>query len=190
MKWNLKHNSLFAILLRSPWWYSFGIAVVLSLIAAAMLPRDLKIAGALGSFPFVVIGFMALRRQLKAPSTAQVERTLQTLQTLDWTRLAPRLEQALQQQGYAVTRCTHGHADFELQKDGTKALLLARRFKSAQTGTEPLVALRHAADEAEAGQAIVVSIGALSDKAQRFANTNRVQVWTAKDLAVLKVLPS
>jgi restriction system protein len=188
MKWNLKQNSLFAILLRAPWWYSFGIAAALSLIASALLPSNLKLGGALGSFPFVVIGVMAWRRQAKEPSAADVTRTVEQLNTLDWTRLSPLLEQALALQGYTVSRCLHNQADFELTKDGSKALLLARRFKSAQTGTEPLVALRRAADEAEAGQAIVVSIGALSEKAQRFANTNRIQVWGAKDLAALKML--
>jgi len=35
----LPRNSLFAMLLRSPWWISFAVAGVLSLVAMALLPE-------------------------------------------------------------------------------------------------------------------------------------------------------
>lgn len=189
MKWNLKENSLFAILLRSPWWYSFAIAIALSLIASALLPSNLKLGGALGSFPFVVLGFIALRRQLRLPKAAAVEATLQHLQTLDWSRLAPQLRHALTQQGYHVEASENPAADFALVQGGRVSLLLARRFKSAQTGVEPLQALREAADQAGAQQIVMIALGGLSQKAQRYAQQHKLQIWDAKDLAAFGLGP-
>ncbi len=188
MKWKPRKNSLFAILLRSPWWYSFALALLVSLVAIALFPVNLRAAGVLGSFPFVVIGVLAMRRQWKQPSAAMVERTSQGLQALDWARLSPLLQQALGRQGYVVEASPRAEADFELYKDGRKGLLLARRFKSTQTGIEPLSALRQAADEVGLDDVIFVALGELSDKAQHFATNNRVIVWRAPELTALKLI--
>jgi restriction system protein len=47
MKFQMAKNSLFAILLRSPWWASAGLGVVLGLLGAALLPEAYRVAGAL-----------------------------------------------------------------------------------------------------------------------------------------------
>ena len=189
MKFNFKENSLFAILLRSPWWYSFAIAMVLSLIASAMLPSNLKIAGAFGSFPFVIIGVMAFRRQARLPKAATVQLTLEHLQRVDWARLAPQLQNALTQHGYRVEPSPHPGADFMLHKDGHSTLLLARRFKSAQTGVEPLQALQDAAQQAGISKTAVLTVGGLSQKAAQFATRQGTQIWQAKDVAAMGLRP-
>ena len=56
-------NSLFAVLLRSPWWVSAVIGLVLALLALALLPEQLRAVGAVSGLPFAVIGVMAARRQ-------------------------------------------------------------------------------------------------------------------------------
>ena len=56
MKFKMAEKSLFAILLRSPWWISFGIALGFGLAAKALLPAEYVVFGALGGFPFVVVG--------------------------------------------------------------------------------------------------------------------------------------
>ena len=40
MKFKMSPNSLFAVLLRSPWWVSFALMGLFSLAAVALLPRD------------------------------------------------------------------------------------------------------------------------------------------------------
>lgn len=188
MNWTLPKNSLFAMLLRSPWWKSVGIALILSLIALAVLPERLKLAGALASFPFVVIGLIAAWRQLKQPSEATVARTAAGLRELDWPGFAQSLEGALTRDGYVVERSARSGVDFELFKAGRRGLLVARRWKSAHTGVEPLRTLRNAADEADAQDAIYVCLGDLSESAQRFAASNRVQVWGATELSAIKTV--
>ena len=59
MKWKMSDRSLFAILLRSPWWMSFLLVAAISLASSALLPTEYKVVGALCSLPFAVIGAMA-----------------------------------------------------------------------------------------------------------------------------------
>jgi restriction system protein len=40
MKWEMAENSLFAILLRSAWWISAGIAALMIVAALALLPGN------------------------------------------------------------------------------------------------------------------------------------------------------
>ena len=72
MKFQMAKNSLFAILLRSPWWISIVIAVAIGGVMSALLPEGWRVAGAVSGFPFLVIGVMALVKQWNRPSTAQV----------------------------------------------------------------------------------------------------------------------
>jgi len=187
MKWKMNQNSLFATLLRSAWWKSFAIAGVVSLLAVLLLPDRFKIAGVLGSFPFVVIGVIAAWRQSKQPRAAAIEQTADALQQLDWARFAPLLQSALARDGYAVQRSTVDGADFELLKAGRRGLLLARRWKGAHIGAEPLRALRRAADEGDFHDAIYVGLGVPSEAAQRFTQSHGVQLWGARELAAFKV---
>ena len=52
MKFKMAPNSVFAILLRKPWWISFVLASVFVLVAFALLPDDLQVVGSLGAIPF------------------------------------------------------------------------------------------------------------------------------------------
>ncbi len=59
MKFKMAEKSLFATLLRSPWWVSLAIAAVLALLAMSLLPPDYKVVGATSGFPFLVIAVIA-----------------------------------------------------------------------------------------------------------------------------------
>ena len=76
MKFKMAEKSLFAVLLRSPWWISFALAGGFALASKALLPPQYVVFGALGGFPFAVIGVIAAWKQFSAPSTAHVEATL------------------------------------------------------------------------------------------------------------------
>ena len=56
MKFRMHENSLFAILLRSPWWISIAIAGGIAAVVALLVPATLAVAAAL---PFLVIGSIA-----------------------------------------------------------------------------------------------------------------------------------
>ncbi|MDH5541128.1 MAG: restriction endonuclease, partial [Rhizobacter sp.] len=130
MKLKMAKNSLFAILLRSPWWVSAAIGVALAALAAALMPREYRLVGAMSALPFVVIAGLAARSQWRAPSAARIVLTLQATSALTWPAFADLLEQAFRRDRFAVERRGAGAADFALQRDGRQMLVSARRWKS------------------------------------------------------------
>jgi restriction system protein len=184
-------NSLFAVLLRSPWWVSLVIALVIGLVAAALLPADMRIVGALSGFPFIVIAAMAARRQWRLPSAARIEQTRQAAAAMGWPAFSALLEQAFQRDGYAVQRGHTAAVDFELTRQGRRMFVSARRWKSAHTGLEalrPLQAAREAADDAP--HALYIGLGTVSDQARPYAAEHHIAVWQAEELAqALRGLP-
>ena len=176
-------NSLFATLLRSPWWVSLALAGVLALVAAAFLPVAYRVAGALSTFPFVVIAAIAAWRQSRLPSAAQVAATQQALATMAWPDFARRLEQAFQRDGYTVQRGSADAVDFELERKGRTMLVCARRWKSARTGLEVLRHLQTAREAKEAPDALCIGLGELTDNARPFAAEHRIAIWRAEELA-------
>lgn len=183
MKLKMAPNSLFAVLLRKPWWMSFGVGVVLAVTAAALLPKDYRVVGALSTTPFFVIAAMSGWRRRGVPSSAQVERTTQAISSMAWPQFAQLLEQTFLRDGYAVKRSSAGDFDFELERKGRTMLVAARRWKSARTGLEVLRALQQARERLEAPDALLIGLGPLTDTARPFAAEHRIAVWQAAELA-------
>lgn len=184
MKWKMAENSLFAVLLRSPWWVSAAIAAVVAAIAWALLPAEYRIAGAFGALPFVAIALWTLFKRLQAPSASRVARTLAAVRTMPWPEFAATLEAAWQRDGYTVTR-TQGPADFELVKDTRRTVVAAKRWKAARTGIEPLRELAKAREAREAGVAVWVTAGELTEQARAFAAGERIRILTGDEFARL-----
>src|SRR5882672_7609435 len=115
MKFPIAKNSLFAILLRSPWWISILIAAGIVAAARLALP-ELYAFAFFAALPFIVIGCVAGWRQLRAPSAARVAGTLEAVRAMSWGDFSSALTDALRDDGYAVTRLTGAAADFELAK--------------------------------------------------------------------------
>ena len=180
----MSEKSLFAVLLRSPWWVSLLIAVVMALALAALLPRDYKLVGALSTFPFVVIAAMAARRQWQLPSAARVSEVGQALGDMPWAQFETLLKQAFARDGHEVLPATRAGADFVLERAGRRMLVSARRWKAARTGVEVLQALQQAREADEAPDALFIGLGELTDNARPFAAQHRIAVWQAAELAL------
>jgi len=99
MKWKMSDRSMFAVLLRSPWWVSFIVVAAISLASSALLPTEYKLMGALCSFPFAVIGVMAAWRQRSHLSSAQADALQSDLAKMHWREFSPLLSQAFVRQG-------------------------------------------------------------------------------------------
>ena len=183
-------NSVFAVLLRSPWWISIGLALLLGLIGFALLPDQFRVVGALSGLPFVVVGVIAAFRQWGLPSAARVARTQQALATMAWPTFAALLEQAFRRDGYSVRRGKTAGVDFELERQGRRMLVNARRWKSARTGLEVLRALQATREASDTPDALYIGLGPISDNAQPFAAEHRIAIWQAAELAhALRGLP-
>ena len=185
MKLKMAENSLFAMLLRSPWWISVAIAVAVAVAARTLLPEKFAVPGMFGAGPFVVIAVMAGWRQFRAPSAGKVAARLEAIGAMSWPQFSAALEAAFRREGYEVARMNGAKVDFALTREGRTTLVSCKRWKAASTGVEPLRDL-HAAQEArEAQEAIYVATGEFTDNARRFATERRIRLLTGTPLAVL-----
>ena len=182
----MSQNSLFAILLRSPWWVSFVVAGLIGVGASVLVPDPYKLAGALGSLPLVGVGCVAAWRQLRAPSAAQADGALAAAINQPWRDFAATLQSAWQAGGTQVQLLNGPAADLRLAQGGRVTLVCARRWKAATHGAEPLRQLAAAMQAEGAADAIyVLAQGVLSDSARLFARDNHIAVLQGAALAQL-----
>lgn len=185
MKFKMHERSLFALLLRSPWWVSLLIAGGIGLLARLLLPEDWRMFGYTGAAPFIIIAGIGLYKQLQRPSATRVDHVLTAVQALSWREFSTALETAFARDGYGVTRIDLPAAEFEITKAGRVTLVSAKRWKAASHGAGPLeelVALRRKRDAADT---LYISAGALTANAQTFAVSESMRVVNGADLAVL-----
>ena len=130
----MHENSLFAVLLRSPWWISLLVAVATAAASRFMLARfDMpELYAIFVAMPFLVIGSVAAWQQLRAPSAARIAGTLESLRALSWDEFSAALEDAFRREGYAVNRLATAGADLELTKAGRVSLVGGKRWKVAR----------------------------------------------------------
>jgi restriction system protein len=178
----MAENSLFAILLRSPWWISLGIAAAIALGAVALLPDAWKWYGAFAAAPFVVIAAIAGWRQLRAPGAATIERKLTEVRAMTASQFAQAIEQRLRADGFSVTPVSHAEVDFEARRASRLTLVGCRRFKAARAGIRPLQDLQAAMQAREADDAMYFAVGELTDQARQFATRSRIRVVQGADL--------
>src|SRR5690349_3664330 len=107
MKLKMHENSLFAMLLRSPWWMSALLAVAVGVGLRFVLPLEFAVFSAA---PFALIAAYVAWRQLRAPSAARVAKGLERLRALPWDEFARALEEAWKREGYAVKALAAPHA--------------------------------------------------------------------------------
>jgi len=184
MKFRMHENSLFAILLRSPWWISFAIAAAITTVAAFFVPAAYAV---IASLPFLVIGGIAGWRQLRAPSAARIGRTLEAVRGMSWSDFSGALEDAFRRDGYTVSRLDGAAADFVMTKAGRMSLVGCKRWKAARTGIEPLRDLDAARRARDAHECIYVATGDFTDNARAFASEKKIRVVDVAELA--KMLP-
>lgn len=190
MKFRMAQNSLFAILLRSPWWISAAIALALALFGLAVLSDPFRILAIVSGVPFALIGAVAARRQWHLPSAARVSETRDALARMPWSAFGDLLEQSFRRDGYTVSKSKAGAVDFELNRNGRRMLVCARRWKSARTGLEAVQALQAERDAADQPDGLYIGLGALTDTALPFAKEHGIAVWDAGELArALRGLP-
>jgi restriction system protein len=182
MKFAMPRNSLFAILLRSPWWTSLLVAVGAVAGLRLVLPDIYAFFSAL---PFIVIAAYAALQQLRAPSAAKLAQSLEALRAKPWEEFAGAVESAFRHDGYAVSRLDGREADFELTKSGRVSLVSCKRWKVARTGIEPLRGLHAARLRREAHECIYVAAGDVTEGAIAFSTQNGIRLLRGAELAKL-----
>ena len=185
MKFKMSEKSLFAALLRAPWWVSFLVMLAVALVAGALLPDAYKTAGMLGAFPFLVIGVMAAWRQRNAISASRIQELLEQARDMGWRDFSVLVEEALRQQGFVVARLTDGPADFQIEKNGRVTLVSAKRWKAATVGAEHLRELLAARESRDAFSCTCMSLGIVSQAAIDLANNSPMHLLGSANIAQL-----
>lgn len=179
----MSEKSLFARLLRSPWWVSFVVAAIVSAAGFAFMPERFKAPGALSGFPFVVIGLIAAWKQRNTLSPKQIEAALEKLAALSAREFTDTLAAAYERDGYKVERFTQPGADLAIEKQGYTTLVSCKRWKAANHGVEPLRELLAAMEKAETGRGVYVVVSSVSDAAAQFATKNGIRFLAGDGLA-------
>lgn len=185
MKLRMAENSLFAILLRRPWWVSALTAVALLAFCRFAFPPAWFPFAAPIALPFIVIAGITGWRALQAPSASRVAAIEQQVRALGWPEFRAALVDAWTREGWTVTDASGDGADLELVQGWQRKVVSARRWKVARTGVEPLRELAAARERHESHEGLYVAVGEVSEQAVAFARTNRIRVLRAEDLARL-----
>ncbi|MEO8716762.1 MAG: restriction endonuclease [Burkholderiales bacterium] len=181
MKWKMAENSLFAVLLRSQWWWSVLVAIGVFAVVRLFMAWGYALFAV---SPFIVIAAMAAWRQLRVPSGARLEKSLAGVRALSWEDFSRTLEAHFASDGYAVKRI-EGVADFELEKSGRVSLVSARRWKASRTGVEPLKELAAAGDKRGAAECLYVVAGEMSEQAGKLATEKGIRLVAGASLIKL-----
>jgi restriction system protein len=181
----ISDNSLFARLLRAPWWVSFLVAAVVTAGMFALLPKSLQAAAILSGIPFIVIGCIAAWKQRNTLSPKQLEAALAKLSAMSAKEFTDTLTAAYQRDGYTVKPHSKPGADLALEKNGYTTLVGCKRWKAANHGIEPLRELLAAMEKADTGRGIYVALNSVSEAAARFAAENGIRTLNAAELTSL-----
>lgn len=179
-------NSLFAVLLRSPWWVSVAVGAGVFALMRFFVPAPYAVAGGL---PFWAIAAVVLWRWLRAPSAKKVAARVEAIRAMSQEELGAALEAAFRRDGYAVSRYRGAPADLELEKGGRKVLVAFRRWKAKRTGAEPLRELHEAEKKSDASQCIYVATGEVTEQARTFAREKNIRLMGEAELAQLLGAP-
>jgi restriction system protein len=185
MKWKMSPNSLFAVLLRSPWWASLLIVLVFVLASIALLPAEYRPLGMTGALPLLGIGLYRAWQQWQAPSPKRVAETLERAAAMPWREFSAVLQQVFQRQGFEVAVLPGPGADLQLSKAGRSSLVSCKRWKAASHGIDALRELATARQKLEADACSYISLGPVSDQAQSFAKANGITLVSGQELAGL-----
>ena len=176
MKWKMSENSLFAILLRSPWWIEPRRRRRGRRSGVRPVAGGLQDLGATLCLPFLGIAAVAAWRQWQTPSAARVDRTLAAVKAMSRSDFVAAVEAAYVRDGYAVTRVDDAHADLALKQEWRTALVSCKRWKVARVGIEPLRELLAAKEARELREGIFIATGEITDTARKFAAENGLRL--------------
>ena len=177
-------NSIFAYLLRSPWWISLLLALIVGALAHAFLGGTFGIGAISLALPLLLISAIAGWRQLQAPSASRVAATIAAISAMNWKEFSAAMQQGFEQNGYTVKRI-HGAADFLATKNGRASLVCCKRWKAAAHGVEPLRELQAMREAQNAQGAIYVTINDLTEEARNLAQNSDIELMQAVEIMEL-----
>lgn len=183
MALKMAQGSLFAVLLRSPWWYSALIAFFIVSISLLLVGGQFLIFGLAAALPFIGIAGYAIYRQLQRPGTKRMLEVIEQARKMSSRELAKKIAANYEKLNFDVTPFNGAAADLELERGRHKFLLCCKRFKAANTGIEPLKQLVASGEKNEASGYLYVALGEITQNAREYAAQHDIELIQAEALA-------
>ena len=177
-------NSLFAVLLRSPWWYSVLIGVFFVLISAAIANGQYIILGVFTSLPFFGIATYSGYKQAQLPSQKRVIEVAEQVQKMRPIQIAEKIAEPYVEARFDSEAFKGQAANLMLVRGNRTILVNTKRFKAANTGIDPLEKMVAEGEKAEATEYLFVALGVISDAARKYASQNDISILQAPELAL------
>lgn len=185
MAFKMAKGSLFAVLLRSPWWYSVLIGLFILLVSLAVTDAQYITLSIAGSMPFFAIGGYAGFKQLQQPSQKRVLEVSQQAKNMSAEIISEKIAANYIKSGYQSSAFDGNGADLELVRGDQKLLLCSKRFKAANTGIEPLKRLVAAGEATEAIGYLYLTLGEVTASAHNYAQENNIEIIQSGRLTML-----
>ena len=179
MKLKMHKDSLFGLLLRSPWWVSALLAVAITLALRFVVPIEFAVFAAL---PIVGIAGYVGWRQLRAPSPKRIAATLERLRAMPWEEFAREIGEVFGREGCTVKALAGPQADFELVLGERVTLVACKRWKATRTGIEPLRELEAARSARGAHKCTYFAAGEVTEQARAFAGEKNIRLVEGQEL--------
>ncbi len=176
MAFRLPKGSLFAVLLRSSWWYSVLIGVAFIALSVIFANARYVALGVFSALPFLGIACYAAYRQSKQPSQKRVLEIVQQSRKMTTAEVAREIADRYSEENFESQPFKGNAADIELTRGHRKILLCTKRFKAANTGIEPLKQLVAAGELVEATEYLYVALGEVSAAAREYASQNTIEI--------------
>jgi len=183
MAFKMAKGSLFAVLLRSPWWYSASIGLFFIGIGLAIAGGKYAILGITGALPFFGIAGYSGYKQSKLPSRKRVFEVAEQAQKMRSGEIAEKIAKSYTDNGYESTVFKGAAAELELTRGRRTVLLSSKRFKVGSTGIEPLKQLVAVGKTVDATNYLYVALGEISMAARDYARLNGIELIQADELA-------
>ena len=183
MAFKMSEGSLFAVLLRSPWWYSALLGLLLVVASLAVPNAQIAIVIFSLSLPFFGIAAFAAFKQSKQPSRKRMLEVDTQARGMTAAEIAAKIAHPYEEARFDSEKHATNVAELELIRGNQTLLLSTKRFKAATTGVEPLKMLVAAGKKVDATGYLYVTLGEVSDNARKFANENNIELIRAGRLA-------
>ena len=182
MKFKMSQGSLFAVLMRSTWWYSALIALFAIAMGLVAFEGQYLIFGVATSLPFLGIAAYSAYNQAKRPKLKRVLEVDQAARKMSAGELAKTIGDHYEKNNFNVVTFKGDEAELVLERGRHKYLLSCKRFKAANTGIEPLKKLTAAGEKHEANRYLYVALGEISGSAFDYAQKNKIELIGAEAL--------
>lgn len=174
---------MFAVLLRSPWWYSALIGLFILSLSLVVGSVQVAILVASLAVPFFGIAAYAFYKQSQRPSLKRVIAADEQARELSAEQIATKIADEYTKVRFKTEKFKGDAAELELERGNRKLLVSSKRFKAANTGVGPLKNLVAAGKNAEATGYLYVTLGEISAAAHEYASEHNIEFIQANKLA-------